>query len=217
MLDIQVANALIEIQAVGFSPQQPVTFKSGIISPAYVDNRRLIYWPDQWKLVIEGFQTYLVDQNLQFDVIAGIATGGVPHSSVLAYNLKKPSVYVRQQSKDHGTQNLIEGGNVRDRRVLLVEDMITTGGSSLNGVRVLREAGATVTDCLAVTSYGFAMSQQAFQVAQVQLHTLTTFPVIVQESYKRGTLNPAELSIVEDWLVEPHHWAERQNFEDVST
>ena len=217
MLDELVANALIDIQAVGFSPYQPVTFKSGIISPTYVDNRRLIYWPAQWQTIIEAFQQCITDKNLPFDVIAGIATGGVPHSSVLAYNLKKPAVYIRQQSKDHGTQSMIEGGDVKDQRVLLVEDMITTGGSSLNGVRVLREAGATVTDCLSVTSYGFAMSQQAFLVAQVQLHTLTTFSVIVQESVKRGNLTPAELSIVEDWLVEPHHWAERQNFEDVST
>jgi orotate phosphoribosyltransferase len=167
--------------------------------------------------VIEGFQQRITELDLQFDVIGGIATGGVPHSSALAYCLKKPGNYVRQQSKDHGTQKLVEGGEVAGQRVLLVEDMVTTGGSSLNGIRVLREAGAIVTDCLSVTSFGFAMSQQAFQVAQVRLHTLTTFPVIVQESFKRGTLTPAELTIVEDWLVEPHHWAERQNFEDVST
>ncbi len=217
MSDEQVANALIDIQAVGFSPYEPVTFKSGIISPAYVDNRRLIYWPDQWRIMIEAFEQRIIDLNLGFDLIAGIATGGIPHSSTLAYNLKKPSIYVRKQSKEHGTQNMIEGGDVAGLHVLLIEDMITTGGSSLAGVRVLREAGAIVTDCMAITTYGFAMSQQAFQVAEVQLHTLTTFPVIIQESLKRGTLTAADLSIVEDWLIEPHHWAERQGFEDVST
>ena len=217
MLDEQVANALIDTDAVGFSTTQPLTFKSGIISPAYVDNRKLIFWPDQWQIIIHAFEQIIAEQHLQFDLIAGIATGGVPHSSVLAFMLKQPSVYVRKQSKEHGTQSLIEGGNVDGLRVLLVEDMITTGGSSLAGVRILRAAGAIVTDCMSITSYGFSMSTQAFQVAEVQLHTLTTFPTIIQESIKRGKLSRNELSIIEDWLVEPHQWAERQNFEDVST
>lgn len=213
MLDVQVARALLEIEAVGFSPYQPILFKSGILAPVYVDNRRLIYWPAQWRVIIEGFRELINRNQITFEVIAGIATGGVPHSSALAYLLQRPSVYVRAQSKEHGTQSRIEGGDVGGRRVLLVEDMITTGGSSLSGVTALRDAGAVVEDCLTITTYGFAMSRQAFQAAGVRLHPLTEFRTIIQEALKAGTFGETEQTIIEDWLDDPHGWAERQ--EDV--
>lgn len=215
MLDVQVARALLAIEAVGFSPYNPITFKSGILSPVYVDNRRLIYWPQQWRVIVEGFRELINRNRIEFDVIAGIATGGIPHSSALAYKLQKPAVYVRQQSKEHGQQNRIEGGAVDGRRVLLVEDMITTGGSSLSGVAALRDAGAIVDDCLTITTYGFAMSRQAFQVAQVRLHALTNFGTIVTEAMRAGHFGETERAIIEDWLNDPHGWAERQ--EDVGT
>ncbi len=214
MLDVQVARALLEIEAVGFSPYQPITFKSGIISPVYVDNRRLIYWPAQWRVVIEGFRELINRNQITFDVIAGIATGGVPHSSALAYLLRKPSVYVRPQSKEHGTQNRIEGGHVDGKRVLLVEDMITTGGSSLSGVSALRDAGAMIEDCLTVTTYGFAMSRQAFQAAGIRLHPLTDFRTIIMEALSAGQFGEAERAIIENWLDDPHGWAERQDHVD---
>jgi orotate phosphoribosyltransferase len=214
MLDVDVARALLQIEAVGFSPYQPITFKSGILSPVYVDNRRLIYWPNQWRLVVEGFRELVNRKRISFDVIAGIATGGVPHSSALAYLMRAPSVYVRAQSKEHGTQNRIEGGSVDGRRVLLVEDMITTGGSSLSGVAALRDAGAIVEDCLTITTYGFPMSRQAFQAAQVRLHTLTDFRTIIQEALLAGQFGETERAVIEAWLDDPHGWAERQ--EDAS-
>ncbi|MBZ0303009.1 MAG: orotate phosphoribosyltransferase [Anaerolineae bacterium] len=215
MLEAQVAQALLEIGAVGFSPYDPITFKSGILSPIYVDNRRLIYWPQQWRVVIEGFRELINRHRIEFDIVAGIATGGVPHSSALAYLLQQPSVYVRPQAKEHGKQNRIEGGDVTDQRILLVEDMITTGGSSLSGVTALREAGAVVSTCLTITTFGFAMSQQAFQVAGVNLYMLTDIRTIVQEARRAGYFGDAEQRIIEDWLQDPHGWAERQ--EDVGS
>src|SRR5262245_62097897 len=107
---MQVARALLEIEAVGFSPQAPVTFKSGIVSPVYVDSRRLPYHPLQWRLVIEAFKA--LAETLAFDVIAGVAVGGVPHSSALAYVMQKPSVFVRKDAKEHGKKQLVEGGQV---------------------------------------------------------------------------------------------------------
>lgn len=214
MHDRDIAQLLLEIDAVGFTPRQPITFKSGIVSPVYVDNRRIIFWPQHWQQVIAGLQELIERQDLEFDVIAGIATGGVPHSSALAFTLGVPSVYVRKESKEHGTQNRIEGGDIGGKRVLLVEDMVTTGGSSLNGVTLLREYGAEVADCLTITTYGFPMAYHAFQVAGVRLHPLTDFYTIVQEGVNLGKLEASDIDIIEDWLHEPHQWAERQGLVD---
>lgn len=207
---VEVARALIEIGAVGFSPDQPVTFKSGILSPVYVDNRRLPFWPAQWQVVIHGFRKAVNDAQIAFDVIAGIETAGIPHSAALAYSLEKPSVFVRKQVKDHGTRSRIEGGDVREKRVLLVEDLVTTGSSSLSGVEALREDGAVVEDCLAIISYGFAEAVEAFDAAQVALHTLTAFDVVLDQALEMGRFGAREHEIVTGWLRDPHGWADRQ-------
>lgn len=201
-----IARALLEIRAVVFSPRAPVTFKSGILSPVYVDNRRLPFWPQQWQLVIEGFCQMIAAQGLTFDVIAGIAAAGIPHSAVLAYRLMTPSVFVRKEAKDHGLRSQIEGGDVSGRRVLLVEDLVTTGGSSLAGIEALRAAGAMVTDCLCITTYGFPEAWAAFRAADVRLHPLTPFTTIAVEAAALGYFGPQELALVEAWLRDPHGW-----------
>ena len=141
----------------------------------------------------------------------GIATGGIPHSSALAYTLNRPSVFVRKQAKEHGRQNLIEGGDVNEARVLLVEDMITTGGSSLAGVGALREVGAVVQHCLSITTFGFAMSTQSFHIAGVNLHPLVEFPVIVDEAFQTGIISESELAIIEEWHSDPYGWSGQQD------
>ena len=213
MIDEQVAQALLTIGAVGFKPDDPITFKSGILSPVYVDNRRLIFHPEQWRTVIEAIRQHVEDAQLHFDVIAGIETAGIPHSSALAYILGKPSVFVRKQAKEHGTRSRVEGGDVNGLRVLLIEDLVTTGGSSLAGVEALREAGAVIEECLAITSYGFAMSEHSFKVMGVHLHTLSPFSIIVREARKMNIFDDAAMKVVEDWLVDPHGWGERQGFQ----
>jgi orotate phosphoribosyltransferase len=202
----QVARALLEIEAVVFTPHTPVTFKSGIKSPVYVDNRRLSFWPAQWQIVIEGLQQMIAAHDIAFDVIAGIAAGGIPHSAALAYTLKKPSVFVRKEAKEHGTRGQIEGGDVSGKRVLLVEDMVTTGGSSLGGVDALRTARATVRDCLCITSYGFAEATESFASANVRLLPLTPFSAIVIEASKMGLFDQDALDLVEAWMRDPFHW-----------
>ncbi len=201
-----VANALLDIGAVVFTPHEPVTFKSGIVSPVYVDNRRLPFWPAQWGAVIDAFRQTIEGQKLVFDVIAGIETAGIPHSAALAYALRVPSVFVRKQAKDHGLRSRVEGGDVEGRRVLLVEDLVTTGGSSLAGVEALRDAGAVVEHCLCITAYGFPEATRAFETARVRLHPLTPFSAIVVEAARRGLFGADELSILEAWLRDPHGW-----------
>lgn len=208
-LQAQAARALLEIDAVVFTPDAPITFKSGIRSPVYVDNRRLPFWPAQWRLVIEGFQRIIAAEGIAFDVIAGIETAGIPHSAALGYALKMPSVFVRKQIKEHGTRSRIEGGDVAGRRALLIEDLVTTGGSSLAGVAALRDAGATVDDCLCITSYGFPEARAAFAAARVRLHLLTPFAAIVAEAAKLGRFGAREVEIIEAWSRDPHGWGER--------
>lgn len=206
----QVAQALLQIGAVGFSPQAPVTFKSGIVSPVYVDNRRLPYHPENWWTIIEGFRT--VAQTLHYDVLAGIAVGGIPHSAALGFALQRPSVFVRKEAKEHGKQQRIEGGDVEGKCVLLIEDLVTTGGSSLSGVAALQAAGAMVQDVIAIVSYGFEEAQQAFDEANITLHTLTDFSMILEEAMILGMFTADERHMIEDWFNDPHHWASRHKF-----
>jgi orotate phosphoribosyltransferase len=201
----RVAEVLLEVGAVRFDPYHPVTFKSGIISPVYVDNRLLPFYPKAWATVIDGFCTLIDDLELPFDALAGIETAGIPHSAALAYAMEKPSVFVRKEPKEHGLRKRVEGGDVAGKRVLLIEDLVTTGRSSLKGVDGLREAGATVHHCYAIVSYNLPESLAAFQEAKVRLHTLTNFDLILQ--YSR--LAADDMAIIQDWLREPYGWAQR--------
>ncbi|MCY4538994.1 MAG: orotate phosphoribosyltransferase [Chloroflexi bacterium] len=201
-----IAKALLDIGAVGFAPGAPVTFKSGIVSPVYVDNRTLIYHPDPWRRVVEGFASVIADIELEFDLIAGVAVGGVPHCSALAYVLKKPSVFIRKESKGHGKAQRIEGGAVAGKTVLLVEDLVTTSGSSLSAVAALREARAIVTDMVAIVSYGFAEARRAFKDAQVELHTLTDFDALLEEALQRGIFGKRDEAVLRAWFADPHNW-----------
>jgi len=205
----QVAQSLLEIRAVSFNPQTPIRFQSGILSPVYVDNRRLIAHPTQWQIVIEGFRALITQETLPFTVIAGIAVGGVPHSSVLAYTLHVPSVFIRKEAKGHGAKKQIEGGEVAHQHALLIEDLVTTGESSLRGVEILRKDGATVTDVLTIVSYGFPDTLKTFAKNNVRLHTLTDFPTVVQVALNRGILGSSESAVINDWVSDPYHWAER--------
>jgi orotate phosphoribosyltransferase len=203
---ISVARALIEAGAVGFSPHQPIRFKSGILAPMYIDNRRLPYHPAQWQQVISAFAASVHSGSIPCEVIAGVAIGGVPHSAALGYVTQKPSIYIRKEAKEHGTQSRIEGGAVSGKRVLLVEDMVTSGGSSLSAVEALRAEGALVMDMLAIISYGFQEAADAFAAAHVNLHTLTSVPVLLIEARALGVLDANAMEIVQTWYAAPYGW-----------
>jgi orotate phosphoribosyltransferase len=150
---------------------------------------------------------------LEFDIIAGIETAGIPHSAALGFSMNKPTVFIRKEVKDHGTKSRIEGGKVEGKKVLLIEDLVSLGGSSLSGVKALRDEGALVNDCLVIVTYGFKESVAAFLEAKVTLHSLTPFAVILEEALVSGRFNSEEKKIVEDWFVEPHGWAQRHGLE----
>lgn len=202
-----IAHALLSIGAVGFTPDQPITFKSGIVSPVYVDNRRLPYHPAQWKIVIEAFSQQIQDSNITFDVVAGVAVGGVPHSSALGYALLRPSIFIRKAEKEHGKGQRIEGGTVTGKRVLLIEDLVTTGDSSLSAVRALREAGAECDTVLAIVQYGFEQAALNFAEANVTLKTLVDFKTILTVAQQSGMIDEQQQAIVREWFQNPQTWA----------
>ena len=204
------AKALLDIGAVGFSPNSPVTFKSGMVSPVYVDNRQLIYHPAAWHTIIEGFRAKLETLALDYELIAGVAVGGVPHSSALAYMMNIPSIFIRKEAKRHGRIRRIEGGAVSQKKALLLEDLVTTGGSSLSAVRALREAGAIVSDLAAIVSYGFSEADRAFAQAGVRLHTLTDFETLIEAALGRRLFTDAEAAVIQDWFADPHGWREKR-------
>lgn len=202
----QLALELLKIGAVGFSFETPLTFKSGIVSPVYVDNRQIPYHPALWKQVIRAWIELLELEHLEFEIVAGIESAGIPHSATLGYVLNKPSVFCRKQAKDHGTKKMIEGGKVEGKQVLLVEDMVTTGGSSLAGVASIREAGGKVDDCIVITSYGFAEAHDNFTQAEVRLHPLLPFADILREAVVSGFISQNQQKTVERWMADPWHW-----------
>lgn len=208
----EIARALLEIGAVGFKPKDPLTFKSGLISPVYVDNRIFPAHPEKFKLVIEGFENIIKEKNIDFDLVAGIAVGGIPYSAVLGYKMQKPSIFIRKEAKGHGKGKRIEGGDVAGKKILLVEDLVSTGGSSLSGVEALREEGATIDDCLVIVSYEFQEAKENFKKSKVNLHTFTSFPIIFQEAVTMQKITEEEKEIIEDWYSDPHGWAGRHGF-----
>ena len=199
-----MARALLDAGTVTLSPDHPITLKSGLRSPVYVDNRQLISRPAPWRVVIEALAAELP----QVDdlVIAGVESAGIPHSSALAFTAARPSVFVRKEAKDHGLGRRVEGGDVAGCSVVLVEDMVTTGSSSLSAVEALREAGAEVSDCLAIITYGFAEALEAFAAARCRLVTLTSFDTVVDEALASQIIDVRAANLVRRWLADPHAW-----------
>jgi orotate phosphoribosyltransferase len=203
---LAVARALLDAGAVHVQPDDPVTFKSGLRSPVYVDNRRLIFRPASWRVVIDALVAEVRASSPAIEVVAGVESAGIPHSSALAYAAGLPSVFVRKEAKGHGLGRRVEGGDVSGLRTLLVEDMVTTGGSSLSAVAALREAGATVDACLAIITYGFPEASRAFADDAMSLLVLTTFEMVVEEARSAGLIDAAGAAAVRAWLADPHGW-----------
>lgn len=201
-MEQKVARALLKIGAVGFVLDKPITFKSGIVSPVYVDNRKLPFHPAEWKVIIQSFSKIIKKEKIKIEVIAGVEAAGIPHSAALGFFMKKPSVFVRKVAKDHGTKKLIEGGSILNKNVLLIEDLVSTGMSSLAAIEKIKKDGGKVSNCLVIVSYNFPVAKIEFKKAKVKLHTLTSFPIILQEAKKIGLIKGNKLKKIEDWLIE---------------
>ena len=195
----RLANDLIDIGAVTFSPDDPYTWASGIKSPIYCDNRLTMAYPRIRSLIAEGFAERIETLALDPVVIVGTATAGIPHAAWLAGHMGLPMAYVRSKPKQHGRGNQIEGIVEAGQRVVVIEDLISTGGSSAKTVNVLRDRGADVAAVLAIFSYGLPLSTNTFTAIQVPFDTLTNFPVMVEVAQQKGYLDTRTVDILENW------------------
>ncbi len=201
----QVALELLRIEAVKLRPEQPFTWASGWLSPFYCDNRKALSYPDVRNLIRDCL-TECAEQFPQYDVIAGVATGAIAQGALVADRLGKPFVYVRSSPKDHGMGNLVEGKLDAGSRVLVVEDLISTGGSSLKAVQALRDAGCEVVGMVASFTYGFPQAEQAFKEAGVKLVTLTDYPHMLDAAIESGYIKKESLPALEEWRRNPAEW-----------
>jgi len=195
---LELAGKLLQIKAIKLRPHHPFTWASGILSPIYCDNRLLLSHPD--------FRDEVVEQLVQaskhfgpFDAVAGVATAGIPHGTLLADRLHKPFAYVRSKPKKHGRQNLIEGHLPEGSKVLLVEDLISTGGSSLQAVEALRQANLQVCGVLALFSYGFRQTKERFEQADCPLYCLSTYEKLLEKAVEERYIDEEELQILNQW------------------
>ena len=200
---LQIAKTLLEIGAIRVNLAEPIKFVSGILSPIYCDNRLLLGHPDQRQLVIDEMTDAVRAGPGPVDCVAGTATAGIPHAAWVADRLRLPMVYVRAQAKAHGKGKQIEGGSVSGLRVVVVEDLVTTGGSSLQTVSVLREAGAQVDRCVAIFSYDFREADEAFKAAACRSTALCGFDALLEAC---DTLDDAARTELQRWHADPHAW-----------
>ena len=200
-----IARKLLQINAIKLSPQKPFVWASGLKSPIYCDNRLTLSYPEVRKLIIDGFVSAIKEQD--FDIIGGIATAGIPHGAILAEKLEKPFIYVRSKAKAHGKQNKIEGVLPQGAKVIMVEDLISTGMSSLAAVDAIREGGGLVNTVLSIFNYGFKISKDSFDTKKCTFVSLCTYDILLKEAVQLGFIEQEQLAILSDWNKDPENWS----------
>ncbi|WP_214733686.1 orotate phosphoribosyltransferase [Exiguobacterium sp. s154] len=202
----QIAEALLQIEAVTLSPTEPYTWSSGLKSPIYCDNRLTLSFPNVRQVIVDGLVKSV--NPTEVDVIAGTATAGIPHGALLADRLGLPFIYVRSSAKGHGKGNQIEGKLEAGARVLVIEDLLSTGMSSIDAAQAIREAGGEVTGIQAIFSYGLPVLQKNLADADLSATSLTTFSELIEVAENTGVLNRSELDSLRDWQEDPRAWSD---------
>ena len=209
MINNQIlASKLLETGAVRIQPDKPFTWASGLRSPIYCDNRLLLSHPDIRTSVIDLMVKVIKDFEF-FDTIAGVATAGIAHGALLADRLKMPFAYVRSRPKDHGRENLIEGEIKNGAKVLVVEDLISTGGSSLQAVEAVRKVPADVVGVLGIFQYGLPAAKNAFEKAKCPYITLTDFPTIIRVAADKKWIEGHHMEVLRKWSADPQAWSDQ--------
>jgi len=208
----QLAKISLEIGAIKINPQNPFTWASGYRMPLYNDNRMLLGNAGHRTLIAEGMQAIIQKENIPVDAVAGVATAGIPHATSLANLIQLPLIYVRSSPKEHGMKNQVEGILQSGQAVVVVEDLISTGGSALKAVDTIREAGGVVEHCFGIFGYGFPEAQERFEKSQCRLHTLLDLDSLLQVAIKEGRISPEEKQVVDIWRKSPFDWGKQQGF-----
>lgn len=200
------ASRLLDIKAIKLQPGNPFTWASGWKSPFYCDNRKTLSYPDLRSFVKLEICHIIQEQFPEVQAIAGVATGAIPQGALVADALCLPFVYVRSKPKDHGMENLIEGDLEKGCKVVVVEDLISTGGSSLKAVEAIRKYDCEVIGMVAAYTYGFPVAEQAFKESGVKLVTLTDYEHVVEQAAETGYITKADIEILNEWRKDPANW-----------
>ena len=202
----KTAELLLQINAIKLKPENPFTWASGWKSPIYCDNRIILSYPTIRNYVREEMAKHLESIYGKPDIIAGVATGAIGIGVLVADYLGLPFIYVRPEPKSHGRQNQIEGVLEENQTVVVIEDLISTGKSSLNAVDALKESGANVKGMLAIFSYGFNVATDNFKKQHVDIHTLSDYEHLIQHALETDYINEAQLSALMEWRRDPSQW-----------
>ncbi len=203
----RVAKALLKIHAVTLSPEKPYTWASGLKAPIYTDNRLTISYPDVRQAIYNGMEEQI---NLHFadaDVIAGTATAGIPHAAWVAQEMGLPMVYVRPKPKDHGQGHQVEGVLKPGQKVVVIDDLISTGGSVLNAVRAVNNTGAQVIGVVAIFTYQLQAAEQNFLANNLKYYTVTDYTTLIQEAKQNDLISADHLKSLQEWREDPMKWS----------
>jgi orotate phosphoribosyltransferase len=199
----QIAKVLLEIEAVTLRPNEPFTWSSGIKSPIYCDNRLTISYPEIREMIADGFAAIIKAQYPDADVIAGAATGGIPHAAWVAQKLNLPMIYVRDKPKGHGKENMIEGVLKPNQKVVVIEDLISTGGSSLKVAMAVNEAGGQALAVLAIFTYQLEKAEEAFAAVNIPVQALSDYTFLLEVAVQLGKIQPQEIALMQSWRANP--------------
>ena len=202
----QIANRLLQIKAIKINLHKHFVWASGWNSPIYCDNRKTLSYPEIRRLIYTSFAKKIKEKYSDCDVIAGVATGAIAHGILVAEELRKPFVYVRSSPKLHGMKNLIEGEIPENSKVVVIEDLVSTGGSSLAAVETIRKAGCKTLGMLAIFSYEFTVATKNFANANCELTTLCNYTTLLSEATKYGYITAQDIEIINDWRLSPQTW-----------
>lgn len=200
------AEKLLKIKAIKLQPSNPFTWASGWKSPIYCDNRKIMSYPEIRSFVKIEFARLILERFPNVEAIAGVATGAIAPGAIVADVLGLPFVYVRSAPKDHGLENMIEGDLKPKQKVVVIEDLVSTGKSSLKAVEAIRRNGSDVLGMVAIFTYNFPMAEESMKEARVDLMTLTNYDAILDEALKIDYIDESELSTLQDWRKNPDKW-----------
>lgn len=205
-LDQLLAEKLLKISAIKLQPANPFTWASGWNSPIYTDNRKTLSYPDVRSFIKVELCRLILENFGDADAVAGVATGAIAQGALVADTLGLPYVYVRSTPKDHGLENLIEGNLKPGQKVVVIEDLISTGGSSLKAVQAIRNAGCEVVGMAAMFTYGFPVAEEAFEKANVKLLTLSNYNAMLEAALATGYIKDEDVETLKEWRKDPATW-----------
>lgn len=202
----QIANLLLQIKAIKINVAKPFQWASGWKSPIYCDNRKTLSYPKIRNIIKEQFIELINNKFDNVEAIAGIATGSIAIGAIIADALNLPFLYIRSNQKDHGLQNLVEGEIVPHQRIVIVEDLVSTGGSSLKAAKTLKDISCDVIGMIAIFTYDFKITENRFNEAGCRLYTLCNYDNLINRAIETGYINSEEIELIRQWHENPEGW-----------